>query len=123
MENGTYNILKKVTQLWLPATGSLYFGLSQIWGLPSPEEVVGSITLLVTFFGVILGVSSKAYYNSDRPYDGSMVLKDGEGEGAVMSLEVGDNLTKIPEMNSVTLKVEDRTENATFWAKPRHLAE
>ena len=43
MSNEKYDFLKKVVEVGLPALGTLYFALSQIWGLPSGEEVVGTI--------------------------------------------------------------------------------
>jgi len=61
MSNKTYDILKKIAQYWLPALGTLYFTLAGIWGLPYGEEIVGTITALDTFLGVILGISSIMY--------------------------------------------------------------
>ena len=45
----------------LPALGTLYFTLSGIWGFPYGEQIVGTITALDTFLGVILGISKAAY--------------------------------------------------------------
>lgn len=59
--NKTYDILKWVAQYLLPAAGTLYFGLASIWGLPYGEEVVGTITAVDTFLGVLLGISSSNY--------------------------------------------------------------
>jgi hypothetical protein len=56
-----YNVLKTITQYVLPATASLYFGLSKIWNLPYSEQVVGSILALDVFLGAILGISVSAY--------------------------------------------------------------
>ena len=57
----TYNVLKWVAQVVLPATGTLYFGLAGIWGFPYGEQIVGTITVIDTFLGVILGVSTSQY--------------------------------------------------------------
>lgn len=62
MNNKVYDILKWVTTIILPAIGTLYFALAGIWGLPYGEQVVGTITAFVTFFGVVLGISSNTYY-------------------------------------------------------------
>lgn len=59
--NKTYDILKWVAQYLLPAAGTLYFGLANIWSLPYGEEVVGTITAIDTFLGVLLGISSSNY--------------------------------------------------------------
>lgn len=45
----------------LPAAGTLYFALAGIWGLPCGEQVVGTITAVDTFLGVILGISTSQY--------------------------------------------------------------
>lgn len=58
----TYDFLKWVAQFLLPAAGTLYFALASIWNLPHGEQVVGTITAVDTFLGVLLGISSNAYY-------------------------------------------------------------
>lgn len=61
MNSKTYDILKYVALIVLPALGTLYFALSQIWGLPYGEEIVGTITAIDAFLGAILGVSTASY--------------------------------------------------------------
>lgn len=64
MSDKTYDILKWVAMYLLPAAGTLCFALAGIWGLPYGEEVVGTITAVDTFLGVILGIST-AQYNKE----------------------------------------------------------
>ncbi len=59
--NKIYDILKWIAQIFLPAFGTLYFGLAGIWGFPFGEEIVGTITVIDTFLGVLLGISSANY--------------------------------------------------------------
>lgn len=59
--NKVYDVLKWIAQLLLPAAGALYFALSNIWGLPFGEQIVGSITAVDAFLGIILGISSASY--------------------------------------------------------------
>lgn len=61
LSNKLYDILKWVAQIALPALGTLYFGLSQIWGLPYGEQVIGTIAVIDTFLGALLGVSTANY--------------------------------------------------------------
>ena len=61
MSNKCYDVLKWIAQMLLPALGTLYFALAGIWGFPFGEEVVGTITAVDTFLGVILGISSMNY--------------------------------------------------------------
>lgn len=58
MTNRTYDILKWVAQYLLPALGTLYFALASIWGLPYGEQIVGTITAVDAFIGVLLGLSN-----------------------------------------------------------------
>lgn len=68
MSNKMYDVLKWIAQLFLPAAATLYFALANIWGLPYGEQIVGTITAVDAFLGVILGISSKAYYNDLSNY-------------------------------------------------------
>lgn len=61
MSNKVYDVLKYITQIGLPALGTLYFTLSNIWGFPYAEEVVGTISAIVTFLGILLGISNAKY--------------------------------------------------------------
>lgn len=61
MSNKTYDYLKWIAQILLPAAGTLYFALSKIWGFPYATEVVGTIAAVDTFLGALLGISSSAY--------------------------------------------------------------
>ncbi len=66
LNNKLYDILKYIAQIVLPAIGTLYFALAQIWKLPLGEEIVGSITAIDTFLGVLLGISSIQYNKEDK---------------------------------------------------------
>lgn len=61
LSNKQYNVLKWVALILLPAIGAAYFGLATIWGFPYGEQVVGTITVLDTFLGAILGISTVQY--------------------------------------------------------------
>ena len=61
LNDKTYNILKWVALVLLPALGTLYFALAGIWGFPYGEQIVGTITAVDTFLGVILGISTVQY--------------------------------------------------------------
>lgn len=61
MSNKTYDILKWIAQIFLPALGTLYFALAGIWDFPYGEEIVGTITAIDAFLGCLLGISSTLY--------------------------------------------------------------
>lgn len=66
MSNKTYDILKWVAQLLLPALATLYFALASIWNLPYGEQIVGTITAIDAFLGIILGISTANYYKKEE---------------------------------------------------------
>lgn len=61
MSNKTYDILKYLAQVVIPAVSALYFGLATIWGLPYGEEIVGTLAVVDTFLGALLGISTAQY--------------------------------------------------------------
>lgn len=64
ISNKVYDVLKWIAMYFLPAAGTLYFALAGIWGLPYGEEIVGTITAVDTFLGVILGIASVSYHKA-----------------------------------------------------------
>lgn len=66
MSNKLYDKLKFVAQILLPALATLYFGLAQLWKLPCPEEIVGTITAIDLFLGTLLGISKIGYDKSNK---------------------------------------------------------
>ena len=66
LNNKVYDILKWIAMIVLPALGTLYFTLAGIWGLPYGEQVVGTITALVTALGTILKISTAKYNKNNN---------------------------------------------------------
>lgn len=60
-----YDVLKWLVVIVLPAFGALWAGLSQIWNLPYPSEIPATVTVVCTFLGAILCIST-AQYNKDN---------------------------------------------------------
>ena len=61
LSNKAYDVLKWIAMIALPATGTLYFALASIWGLPYGEQIVGTITAIDAFLGALLGISAVQY--------------------------------------------------------------
>lgn len=61
MSDKVYDVLKWISLVCLPATATLYFALAGIWGFPYGEEIVGTISAVNTFLGVLLGISAAHY--------------------------------------------------------------
>ena len=70
MKNSTYDFLKWIAQILLPALGTLIFALASIWGIPYAEQIVGTITAIDCFLGALLGISSVQYNKEKEADDG-----------------------------------------------------
>lgn len=66
MNNKTYDILKWIAMYLLPGLGTLYFTIAGIWGLPYGEQIVGTITAIDTFLGILLGISTAQYNKTNK---------------------------------------------------------
>lgn len=109
LSSQAYDMLKLVAQIILPGIGALYFALSQIWGLPAGEQVIGTITAVDVFLGLLLASSTRAY-NKDRegPLMGFIDVVD-DGDDRQMVLNFPGDPNDIVDENKVTFKVRKRS--------------
>lgn len=103
MSNRLYDALKYIAQVLLPAVGTLYFGLAQLWEWSNAEEVVGTITVVDTFLGVLLHLSTSSYNKSDERFDGRILVDDSDESGSALNVSI--NPASIVDKDSVTLQV------------------
>jgi len=61
INNKTYDILKWIAMLFLPALAILVRSVFQIWSLPYGEEISATIVAINAFLGAILGISNTIY--------------------------------------------------------------
>ena len=61
LDNKTYDVMKWIVMIVLPAISALYVGLGSIWGWPYIEQVAGSISCVTVFLGALLGISTAQY--------------------------------------------------------------
>ena len=66
MSNKTYDVLKWIVVIVLPALATFYQVLGGLWGFPFVEQIVGTITALATFLGACLMISSSAYKKNNE---------------------------------------------------------
>ena len=98
-----YDFLKWVALILLPAIGSAYFDLAGIWDLPNAEQVVGTIVVIDTFLGALLGISIKRWNASGAKFSGDITIVSGADND---SLVVGlDDPAALEGQDEVTLKV------------------
>lgn len=69
MTNKTYDTLKTLALVVLPALATLWLTISKIWGLPYGEEIAATITAIDVFLGAILKISSFYYLEKQKLED------------------------------------------------------
>lgn len=116
ISNRTYDILKYIAQYVLPASGTLYFALSAIWGLPYGEQIVGTITAIDAFLGVLLGISTSAYKKEDHT-DGVMVVDTTDPNKDIYRMELKSEPETLATKSAVTFKID--TTSATTPTKTK----
>lgn len=106
LSHTSYEIMKRVVQVILPAFASLYFGLAAIWNLPAAEQVVGTTAVFTTFLGVCLGISTSQYTKANPTFDGNMILREEDGK-KLFSLELNVAPEELEKKDSIRFRVSD----------------
>ena len=57
----TYDLLKWITMIVIPALTTAYVGLSAIWGWPYATEIAKTSAVICTLLGALLGISTAEY--------------------------------------------------------------
>lgn len=70
LNDKVYHALKWIVTIVLPAVSALYWGLSGIWGWLYAEQVVGTIAVITTFLGALLGISTAQYKKECQSREG-----------------------------------------------------
>lgn len=82
MTNKTYDILKYIALIVLPALAVFYSTISNIWGLPYHDAIPDTIMAVDLFLGACLKISSTKYADSivvrydDDQYDGAPAYEE-----------------------------------------------
>lgn len=108
LSNKIYDVLVFVAQILLPAAGSLYFALAGVWGFSNADTVVGTIVVVDTFLGALLGLNKLAYNSSEAKYDGTMeVFRTVEGK-KTFSLNLNSDPQDLDQKKEVIFKVDPK---------------
>jgi len=103
-----YDFAKWATLVGLPAASAAYFALAPIWNLPAAEQVVGTLAVITTFLGVVLGISKVSYDRSDKGTDGGLNIDPYDEDNIVKGLDLSQlSNSDIASKGTVTLKVND----------------
>lgn len=110
LNNKTYNILKWITMIFLPAVGAFYFAIAQIWDLPGSLGVNGTINALVTFLGLLIGHSTAQYNKTAGAPDGDLIVSADPVSGETyLGLGVNNSVEEMTNKDQVKLNVVDKT--------------
>lgn len=104
VSDATFDRLRFVSDILLPAIAALYFGLAQIWELPKAEEVVGTIALVTTAAGALLRALRSSYKSSEARFDGSISIAPGD-DPDTSTLNVSLDPEAMAEKDEVLVKV------------------
>jgi hypothetical protein len=103
--NKTYDVLKWIAQILLPALGTLYFAVASIWGAPCAEQVVGTLTAIDVFLGAVLGISSNNYEKSDASTDGTLHIDTKNDDATITQVELNTDICDVLDSDKITLTV------------------
>ena len=62
LSNKTYDTLKWIALVVIPASATLVLTVGKIWGLPYYDNIGATISAIGLFIAAIIGVSSKDFY-------------------------------------------------------------
>lgn len=79
LSNRTYDILKWVALVVIPASATLVLTVGKIWGLPYYDNIGATISAVGLFIAAIIGVSSKDFYEIEpMDIEDLEYIEDGE---------------------------------------------
>ena len=65
LKNGTYDILKWICIVFLPALATLIGAIFMAWRLPYATPILETIAAVETFLGTLIGISHYNYYKGE----------------------------------------------------------
>lgn len=105
LSSDAYDALKWIAQIFLPALGALYFAIATIWGLPLAEQIVGSITAVDAFLGILLGISTKSYWANTDNKAGILHIDTSDPSADKYLFEAHTPLSTLASKSAVTFRV------------------
>lgn len=61
MSNKTYDVLKYIVQIGMPALTTFFVAIAQTWTIPYADQITVTMTALTGLLGGLLQISSIAY--------------------------------------------------------------
>ena len=98
MTNKTYDVLKYVALIIVPALATFANAIGVVWGIPHTNDVAMTITAFGVFLGAVLGVSSKNY--EVEPHGNLVVTKHDD-----VYADFASEPTNLKDGDTIVLKV------------------
>lgn len=98
MTDKTYDILKRVALIVIPALATFVNAVGIVWGFPHTNEATATITAFGVFLGAALGISSKNY---EPETHGNLVVTKHDDVYADFATEP----TNLKDGDTIVLKV------------------
>ena len=100
LSNKTYDVLNSLVKVVLPAFGTLYFTLAQIWGLPAAEAVVATIVATCLFLGVVVQIAKAGWKTDD-----DLMIDASDPNEINFGFKSGLMVDELKDGQSLTLRV------------------
>ncbi len=110
LSDNLYKTIKWAVGIVLPAAATLVLALGEIWDWPNMNQIVGTVTALTTFLGVVAGVSTFQYNESDAAFDGTMRV-NRQGDGQMFDLILDEDPLNIAARKEIRFKVDTSNSN------------
>ena len=101
--NKSYDIIKWIVVIVIPAVITLYSTLGGIWDFPLVQEITGTLAAIDVFLGVIMKISSATY---NKEYDGVLHVDTVNDEATDKYLFEVDDLDQLTNKDKITLKID-----------------
>jgi hypothetical protein len=90
MSNSTYDKLKFIALVLLPALATFVVTFNSLWNIPNQDAIAGTIIAVDTLLGALLGLSSKQYQNDA---DGYLHVTGSDEDSGMPNLKMQINRT------------------------------
>ena len=101
--NKSYDVIKWIVVIVIPAVITLYSTLGGIWDFPLAQEITASLAAIDVFLGVIMKISSVSY---NKEYDGVLHVDTVNDEATDKYLFEVDDLDQLANKDKITLKID-----------------
>lgn len=115
LKSGTYNGLKFIALVVLPAAGTAYFAIAGMWHLSHPEQVVGTISAIDAFLGALLHISTKSY---SPVTNGNFTVDLSNPDKEIYGLDVTTPIPDLKNLDHILLKVIPGSTLAMMTTRP-----